>query len=433
MGLYLKYLFYISTLLFLGCNIAIDTPTALSGKTVELIAKDGKYQLYRNGEPYYIKGGSGTTHLKLLKEIGGNSFRTYTTENAQALLDSAHQLGLTVMLGIWIDPHSRHNDLLDSNFRKRTLRYIEREVNRYKDHPALLIWGIGNEVHPKHYNISSWEFLTEACKLVKKLDPNHPVTTSIAGYPRKNVPFMNMFLKNVDFVSFNTFGGIDAFEEKMKNPIWGYDAPYILSEWGFNGYWSTKHTKWHSPIEPASSAKAARFSTIWNKYITADDRSLGGYVFFWGQKQEYTNSWYSLFSPLQEKTLIVDSLASIWKGKRVKNFSPTIQSVNWINQPDISNIRVDTSSIHTLQLQLVDPENDRLSITVSIKHETSLNVDDFGIEAEPLEVKNSLLEIQQNTISFKAPHVPGIYRIYVKVSDNKGSCDMLNLPFLVTH
>lgn len=129
-------------------------------KTVQIIYKDGNYQLIRNGDPYFIKGASGTEHLELLKEIGGNSFRTYTTENAKELLNKADSLGLTVMLGIWIEPYSEYCDFTDTAQNNSIFRFIKREVNRYKDHPALLMWGIGNEVHPIEPSADTWKFFS---------------------------------------------------------------------------------------------------------------------------------------------------------------------------------------------------------------------------------------------------------------------------------
>ena len=54
-------------------------------KTEVVKTKDG-FQLLRNGKPYYVKGAGGDTHLDLLKSIGGNSIRTWGTDNAQIVL-----------------------------------------------------------------------------------------------------------------------------------------------------------------------------------------------------------------------------------------------------------------------------------------------------------------------------------------------------------
>ena len=68
---------------------------------------NGQWQLYRGGQPYYIKGAGGNTHLDKIVEIGGNSFRTWSADDAETILDEAHKRGLTVMMGLWVG-HERH-------------------------------------------------------------------------------------------------------------------------------------------------------------------------------------------------------------------------------------------------------------------------------------------------------------------------------------
>ena len=68
---------------------------------------NGEWQLYRNNEPYYIRGAGGSTQLDKLVSMGGNSIRTWSTDNAREVLDAAHAKGLTVMMGLWVQ-HERH-------------------------------------------------------------------------------------------------------------------------------------------------------------------------------------------------------------------------------------------------------------------------------------------------------------------------------------
>ena len=63
----------------------------------------GNFELKRNGFPYYIKGAGAKDHFDLLVRSGANSIRIWSTNN-KALLDSAHNHGLTVTLGLHIRP-----------------------------------------------------------------------------------------------------------------------------------------------------------------------------------------------------------------------------------------------------------------------------------------------------------------------------------------
>ena len=73
----------------------------------EVIKTNEGFQLLRNGKPYYVKGAGGTEYLSLLKSIGGNSIRTWSTGGAQKILDDAYANGISVCIGLWVG-HERH-------------------------------------------------------------------------------------------------------------------------------------------------------------------------------------------------------------------------------------------------------------------------------------------------------------------------------------
>ena len=80
------------------------------------VSKDsrGAWILQRNGQPFSIQGVGGSGSLKLAKEAGVNSLRTWGIEQLEAkdadgrtLLQRAEELGLTLCVGIWVK-HERH-------------------------------------------------------------------------------------------------------------------------------------------------------------------------------------------------------------------------------------------------------------------------------------------------------------------------------------
>ena len=117
------------------------------GGAVQVKALGSGYQLYRNGKPYVVKGASvvDMDMLRAIKAAGGNSIRLYDTHNAGPILDSAHKLGLTVTLGLKLKQARREMDYGDDAAVARQFAELKKEVLRYKDHPALLMWAIGNE------------------------------------------------------------------------------------------------------------------------------------------------------------------------------------------------------------------------------------------------------------------------------------------------
>ncbi len=74
---------------------------------VELRHSEQGWQLWRDDEPYFIRGAGGAGSLQQLAAAGANSVRTWGADDIDALLDEAHALGMTVTLGIWLG-HERH-------------------------------------------------------------------------------------------------------------------------------------------------------------------------------------------------------------------------------------------------------------------------------------------------------------------------------------
>ncbi len=77
------------------------------GSKVEVVEREGNWQLLVNGEDFYIKGAGGKDRMDIVKACGGNTIRTWGVDGAQKILDEAHEKGLKVMLGFWIQ-HERH-------------------------------------------------------------------------------------------------------------------------------------------------------------------------------------------------------------------------------------------------------------------------------------------------------------------------------------
>src|ERR1700760_909971 len=74
------------------------TPPAEKNK-VFIDYKSGKFTLYRNGRPFFIKGGSGFTQLSALHESGGNTIRVWDTADLGRILDEAEANKLAVIVG----------------------------------------------------------------------------------------------------------------------------------------------------------------------------------------------------------------------------------------------------------------------------------------------------------------------------------------------
>src|SRR3546814_19989887 len=66
---------------------------ALKPIKVEIRKVGNAFQFIRGGEPYFVKGAGGTGYLDRLASYGGNSIRTWGSNNGQRVLDSAAKHG----------------------------------------------------------------------------------------------------------------------------------------------------------------------------------------------------------------------------------------------------------------------------------------------------------------------------------------------------
>ena len=111
----------------LGINSQpISGPGAVPVK-VELHKTGNGYQLLRDGQPYFIKGAGGSAFPGRIAAYGGNSIRTWGTDGAQQILDSAWKYGLTVLLGLDVESERHGFNYDDSEAVKKqppTSRFI---------------------------------------------------------------------------------------------------------------------------------------------------------------------------------------------------------------------------------------------------------------------------------------------------------------------
>ena len=167
------------------------------------------WQLLRGGEPYFIRGAGGDGSLEQLAAAGANSVRTWGADDIGARLDAAHALGLSVTVGIWLG-HERHGfDYGDETQVREQLERARQTVLRYKDHPAVLLWGIGNEMEGfgAGDNPAIWTAVNDIAAMVKKLDPRHPTMTVTAELGGGRIDGVQKLCPAIDIHGINSYGG----------------------------------------------------------------------------------------------------------------------------------------------------------------------------------------------------------------------------------
>jgi hypothetical protein len=268
---------------------------------VEIVGSDYHFQYLVNGQPQVIKGmGLNTQYAQQLSPedraarldgdmaelsaLGVNTVLGWDpAEFDTVLLDAAYRHGIGVIMPFDLDPDA---DYTDPQVRQRLHDEALAWVTRYKNHPAVRMWGLGNEVlhkivHPAWVGpqdpererqaeaFSDW--LVQTADDIHALDPDHPVT-----YRSAEDAF-------VDWV-------IAALNRQGGGPrpwfVWGtncYQAYLsdIVDRWTQLGM---PTALWVSEFAPGTMAVPDRpdgFTTMWGYIRRHPDWVLGGAVYAW--------------------------------------------------------------------------------------------------------------------------------------------------------
>jgi hypothetical protein len=128
-------------------------------------------------------------------------------------LDEAQQLGLDRYRRHLARATSGHGfSYHDAKQVDEQLQRARASIERYKDHPAVLIWGIGNEMEGGGDNPAIWAAIEAIAKAAKEIDPNHPTMTVIAelGEESKKAVAIHKFCPSIDIIGINSYGGARA-------------------------------------------------------------------------------------------------------------------------------------------------------------------------------------------------------------------------------
>ncbi len=435
----LKLIPLIISIIFYACNQGENPatdPRKAGPSIVEMHNVDGRYRLFVNGEEFYVKGaGCQYGPCTDIAAHGGNSFRTWSTgtsmQSGLEALDMAWEKGLMVMMGLDVAKERHGFDYDDEAAVAAQLERLRKEVIELKDHPALLGWGIGNELNLRYTNKKVWDAVNDIAVMIKKEDGNHVVTTMLAGIGKDEVEYIAENCPDIDFISIQLYGSLINLEQRLKNAT--YDGPYLITEWGVKGHWEMEETSWGSSIEQTSTEKAEAIKLRYEKAILEDEANcMGSYVFLWGQKQERTPSWYGLYTEAGEKTEAINVMEYLWTGEWPENIAPRIKDITIKGKGGrFDDVMLERSTQYTLKLEVEHSEMESLNVRAEIMpepDELSLGGD---FEPRPTSIKGLIISANTSEVVFKAPAEKGGYRILVYVPDEHNQAATANIPFFV--
>ncbi len=392
----------------------------------------GQNRLFVDGKEFFVNGaGLEFGNIDSLGSHGANSFRTWRTENGEQtaveVLDRAQKNGLLVLMGIEVARERHGFDYNDTIKVMEQFNDIKGQVERLKNHPALLGWAIGNELNLGASNLAIYDAVNDLSKMIHQIDPNHPTTTTLAGIGKREVDYIKEHCTDIDFLSIQMYGDIVNLQKRIADA--GWEGPYIVTEWGATGHWEVGKTSWDTPIEQTSHEKQQAFLDRYKLAIEADKiNCMGSYVFLWGQKQERTPTWYGMFLESGAETETVDAMHFIWNGKWPENRCPVLDSFKIDNKTAFDNIKVKASSKMNAEVYYSQYENDSLKFLWEIIPESN----DLKWGGDKENRPPTIFHMEGNSrMEIATPDTIGAYRLFIYVLDNHNKAATANIPFFV--
>ncbi|MFA6358535.1 MAG: phosphoglycerate kinase, partial [Candidatus Omnitrophota bacterium] len=207
----------------------------------------------------------GEDNIREMQQVGINTVRTYVPPQKD-LLDAFAKYNIKVIVGFahYDDRYSSGADISRGGYKDY--------VNQYKDHPAILAWELGNEYnmlfrqHPEWLSLADWwKELKDAVTEIHKIDPSHPVSTTLADM-NLAIDIPEIVAAGVDVIGLNSYRGdnyLSAAQEVKSLTV----LPMYFSEGGTDSY-NTNEGKENQ----AEQAKAV--VNIWNS-IKDEQNVLG--------------------------------------------------------------------------------------------------------------------------------------------------------------
>jgi len=404
-------------MIFVFAIAAIATAFAESGPSKVVLKKTGdeSWTLTRNGAPFFVKGVGGSEHLDQAVALGANSIRTWGVgKDTRALMDRAQQQGLTVSFGHWLG-HKRHwFNIHDEAAVARQQREVVANTRAYMNHPALLFWGVGNEVETGQENDPKvWQVVNAAARAIKEVDPHHPTMIIIAelGPGDSKVKNIAKYCPDIDIVGLNAYDGAADVVKRFRAHKIG--KPCILTEYGPPLYKRDAFGR----VEGTSAQKAADYARIYRGSISAHPGfCLGGYSFVWGSKTEMTDTYFGQFLASGERLPQAEIFHQLFGVPSPPNRCPVVSPL----QLEPASRVAEVGSPIRLRLPAKDPDGDPLRYRWELKEVLRDVVGGDALRAKPnLAAAITHTAPDSAEVSIQTDKA-GTYRVYGYVFDGKG-------------
>ncbi len=361
--------------------------------------------------------------FKMIKEMGCNTIRRFHPSFYDYnLLKAAKNYKLNIVYGFYFDSYIDYykDSLQIREYKEEVLHNIQ----KYKNEPSIISYGIGNEAWNnlrRYYGQpylsivrnSYLAFIRDLIPEIKSIDDKKPIFTS-EQQSSTGMHTIATYVPQLDFIGLNTY--YDHIARKMKSMA--YDnlngIPYLISEFGNDGYWLHKYAHLNECkqlIESTCLQKSETYTNIWNNYIMQDRKNnLGGIAFCWQEKYEGTPTWFGLIDIYGNKKPAYYALKKVYT-----------------NQPSLNNEK--QFPVPEFKLYSDIEDNGTSFIYANFNNYKNINTKDYLYKWFVYEdgtynykiIEETNFEYGKTSFSFILPDQDKKYRAYLYVTDNSGN------------
>ncbi len=411
----------------MACVASLFLPSVARAQavTVTLAQKNGAFQLMRSGKPYFVKGAGGSASLPDLKAAGANSLRTWGADNIGPILDAAQKQNMTVLVGIWFGHREHGFSYLNEKQVAEQYERAKQTVTKYKNHPAVLAWAMGNEMeNGADGGDAVWKAVEAAAKAAKQIDPGHPVMTVVAEIGGDKVKKISALCPDVDIIGINSYGGATSLPARYKAA--GGVKPYVLTEFGPPGTWESGKKSWGATPELTSTEKGRIYGRVYQAAVKNQPLCLGSYAFTWGNKQEATATWFGMLLPNGEKLAAVDAMTEAWTGTPPKNLCPVMSDLSLAGEDQVE----PNATVHA-NLKASDPENAKINVRWLLQRDDVPKPSGGDTEPIPPTFPEAVKKGDLTGADVQMPKFPGAYRLFAYLDDGSNAAAVGNIPLFV--
>lgn len=390
-------------------------------------------------ETFQIKGVCGDRDLARLSKLGVNTVRGYTIAEPAVMrekLDEAHRLGMKMIVSEWMPHHGENKNKegviwtfdYEAKGNEMVANLIEK-VEGIGDHPAILMWGLGNEVHLDEPYLRVVNRMSEE---IHQRFPHHITSLTMINAKPEDIEKIKTYAPDLDVLGVQSYSrGAVAGGIKSAEKHWG--KPFYMSEFNTNGPWNMKKTEWDVELGEPVTRKVSDLKACYAA-IDASPLCLGSTIFAWGHYLVFNPTYFStLLDPIPSGTEGADSMDHLlmtpqaevmtehFTGKPLEgNRAPVVSKLEFAD--GASSRLAQPGEVMNVEFAAEDANGDTVEFVTWILDSTARRT---------TSVAGPFSQTSPDHAMITTPETPGEYLLMVYAKDNKGGASASVLPFKV--